>query len=1329
MCFDLYRGIWKDDNAQIHGRGGQKQDGVDFYGVDANHLQIGVQCKGKSGGYGAKLSKRELKEEVEKAKKFSPPLDIFIIATSAPNDVSIQALAREITTTNAQSNLFEVQVTGWDTLRQYLVAAPTVAREHLSLHANALLSEKQDGFGKQLDALGQDGTAQFQAIMTRLETIAPISASAGREPPGDAADEPLRLRIKDAVNLGNDGLAPAALVSLNAIRSQEWDKASPRNRHRLLNAIGFVHLGLHQTSLAAETLRQAHAVDPGKPWSLSALAFGEFIDGNHAQAFRYAGEALAGDPTLEQAAIALIHSADKGTVSVSALVEMVPEKLRTTSQVLLALSAASRARDDYLAALRFAEQAHAVEPDNWRTQGTLANELIAPVLALEGIALTKLVPPEMQSSFERGLSLLQKAWGEVSGTSFGPRTTELALNLASVLDVLGREDEAEAVLDAALGIQPDAPFLLHRKAAYCAGRGDWVDVLRHLARTPDVLHEPEARLIKARALLETGNAREAIATAQELADGPYPSRISEAGAAVALEARVGRGEAGEDDVLAVWRARPTSLIVRAAILDFVERKELLKEAALRDVLGILDRPGELDHRDAAMSATLLRVLGEPSRAADLLADLTSPGRDTQLLYDRLRCLLAAERRREARALFESLPQSIQVLPQYVHLGTHLYERVGLLPRARALLEKHIDANPGDLQARLSWVALCHRTQDARSAQQWLRSVGGDVLGSPRELMNLARAIDHYLCDPKCWRIGYRALRAGFNDQQIHLGYAVGLFLTGRTSRSGLPTPEAVGPDTAIVLKAVRGTASLVRIIETEVDPRLERNEIGVDDGFAKRLIGLRVGDRIGMPDAVNDTSDYEVVAIRSKYLHAHFDVMERFKERFPESTALAAVDVGKDGDPERFEPLFKMVRQRSESMRELDARYREGGLPLAFVAKFAGHSPLDVWEDLTGGQQWSVRCALGSPEERGQAFERLLDSERCVVDPVTLHMISCLDLTEAIRSSVGELAVTQSTRDYLLDVALGRQQEREREHRGSMVWTGEHYVMHERSAEALRLRGERAEATLTLAQGCVLVAAEGESPLPRKARQLFEGMPTAYLDSALAATSPGCVLLCEELPMRLIAEEATGARGVWLQAAVLFGRDNGRISVGECAEATGKLLGAGHRFITLGWPDFLRELGGHAWVPLGRTEMYFGALAEAGVEVESLNTLVADILTNSYAVTGGDWRFRAICWCLVRAFARTQPGQVPALAEAWLSGVERRLRAGLRSSDRQYLIETTKLAGLPKLEQATPRTVALRVQRTLREAFRQFRPKDAVQAIGLALQHGVRASPPDEARG
>ena len=405
-----------------------------------------------------------------------------------------------------------------------------------------------------------------------------------------------------------------------------------------------------------------------------------------------------------------------------------------------------------------------------------------------------------------------------------------------------------------------------------------------------------------------------------------------------------------------------------------------------------------------------------------------------------------------------------------------------------------------------------------------------------------------------------------------------------------------------------------------------------------------------------------------------------------------------------------MVRRRSEAMRDLDARYREGGLPLAFVAKLAGHSALNVWEELTGGRVWSVRCALGSSEERERAFDALRDSKTCVVDPVTLHMISVLGLADTVRSSVGELAVTQSTRDYLLNAVLERRQDCDRGHRGSMVWTGERYVLQEASEEALLRHAERAEATLALAQSCLLVPAEGEAPPSPEAKRVFEGMPTAHLDTALAASNPGCVLLCEDMPMRLVAEAATGARGTWLQVAALFGRNNGRISVDACAEATGKLLDARHRFITLGWPDFLCEFGRHGWLPLGRVKMYFEALAEPGVEVESLNALVGEILANCYAVTGGDWRFRAICWCLVRTFAKAQPDSLVPLAGAWLSGVERRFRAGTPSLDRTRLFETTGLVGLAEPERAALSEVTLHVRRVLREAYLHFAPKEAMQA-------------------
>lgn len=97
LCFDLYSGMWGDPNAQMHGRSGQEQWGVDIFGHDEHGLFTGVQCKGKTGGYGSRLTERERRDEVEKAKHFSPSLDVFIVATTSPADAKLQRVAGNIT--------------------------------------------------------------------------------------------------------------------------------------------------------------------------------------------------------------------------------------------------------------------------------------------------------------------------------------------------------------------------------------------------------------------------------------------------------------------------------------------------------------------------------------------------------------------------------------------------------------------------------------------------------------------------------------------------------------------------------------------------------------------------------------------------------------------------------------------------------------------------------------------------------------------------------------------------------------------------------------------------------------------------------------------------------------------------------------------------------------------------------------------------------------------------------------------------------------------------------------------------------------------------------
>tara|TARA_R110002050_G_scaffold157576_1_gene286187 strand:- start:419 stop:4906 length:4488 start_codon:yes stop_codon:yes gene_type:complete len=129
FCHTLWGELLQDPNIQLNGRTGQEQHGVDVYGYSKDGIFNCIQCKGKDGNLGKEVTEKELRDEVKKAKNFIPKPDIFILATTAPNDAKIQNVAREIEADNKKNGLFKVQVWGWDEICQRLVHSPKTLKQ------------------------------------------------------------------------------------------------------------------------------------------------------------------------------------------------------------------------------------------------------------------------------------------------------------------------------------------------------------------------------------------------------------------------------------------------------------------------------------------------------------------------------------------------------------------------------------------------------------------------------------------------------------------------------------------------------------------------------------------------------------------------------------------------------------------------------------------------------------------------------------------------------------------------------------------------------------------------------------------------------------------------------------------------------------------------------------------------------------------------------------------------------------------------------------------------------------------------------------------------
>jgi tetratricopeptide (TPR) repeat protein len=124
LVLALYRTVWQDPGAKLHGRRGQRQDGVDLYGEDrvGSSGLNGVQCKhhGSATLIKDKALMAELREEVEKAKGFQPPLQRFVFATTARRSVTLQQEARDLTELHKNDGLFAVDVLAWEDIEDLL---------------------------------------------------------------------------------------------------------------------------------------------------------------------------------------------------------------------------------------------------------------------------------------------------------------------------------------------------------------------------------------------------------------------------------------------------------------------------------------------------------------------------------------------------------------------------------------------------------------------------------------------------------------------------------------------------------------------------------------------------------------------------------------------------------------------------------------------------------------------------------------------------------------------------------------------------------------------------------------------------------------------------------------------------------------------------------------------------------------------------------------------------------------------------------------------------------------------------------------------------------
>jgi hypothetical protein len=325
---------------------------------------------------------------------------------------------------------------------------------------------------------------------------------------------------------------------------------------------------------------------------------------------------------------------------------------------------------------------------------------------------------------------------------------------------------------------------------------------------------------------------------------------------------------------------------------------------------------------------------------------------------------------------------------------------------------------------------------------------------------------------------------------------------------------------------------------------------------------------------------------------------------FPENHAFGSLNIDLSKGEQAFKPIFDAVKNKGEFAKQIKGLYKSGRFPLSMAAKFGGASGFEFWEAVLGDTDLQFNVVFGGPEDYEKADNILDQSDRrAVIDPITLYGLVRLKVARAVESSFEDLGVVQTTIDLLRRVLHEREADRGR-HRGTLAWDGEHYQMIELGPDAIESRISLMNEALEFAETLTLVPAEALGVIKDEAKKLFEDLDDAYLDTVLAAKGDNRILLCDDLPFRVLAGEAAAIQGIWSQAAVMHAGSKGKISAEDFFQVGNTLAEAKYFFTRLNSGNFFHALKQSNWTINPTIESLINLLARpANDQPGALNVL------------------------------------------------------------------------------------------------------------------------------
>lgn len=1151
----LWCGLLDDPNVQRNGRRGQRQNGVDLFGIrgrDSDH-HVGIQCKLK--GDGQVLTENEVRDEVRKALTFKPRLKEYFIITTAPDDVAMQELARELTADLKQSGTpMPVYIWGWNTLEER-IAEDAAARKAFDPtfgpHSAEILAETQ-----KISAVQAETWSDIGGRLSQLTTFVEEHL---RSPPGDttatgsAIEAHLDAEIDNYRMLTETGKPETAMELFQSQLERLESSASGRILFRIKANIGSCLYDLGRDDDAAVMLSEAYDHAPDEPKAIANKAFSLLLQGQWREVLEFGKRELAFDPNNDGLAGFVVQAARFDDHSPDPL-ELIPESLRETLAVRLGRIDFFRWRRPKGEWWKLAHEAKSAFPYDPHAIQFSAEASIDQALSSDAYLRTGKLSALDRERLLEAANDLTALWDKArSGEgAIRPEIAAICGNVIVALRALDYFERALLVARQGLDAAPQDTSVLIRAAMIAIEGGDDDLAAELLQRLPD---GAEATIVAFHLNLRRKNWIELAKLLPKTELVPDAERLAMATAcriAVIITDTTTNKSRGFEEIArdAAGNARSSIVVADLARCEGLEDISLRAFEAARRLVG-----PESHFADRMMVAQHAARRERWANVSDLLLTHVSNERDSEELR-MLAGALANDTPIRDRALrfFEGLPDAVRKLAFFRHTEGVLRFNHGDLETAEAILRKAIDADPA-LDNYLALISVLRRKQRHDKIKAVLDAIDlNEIHGLPLQKMQLAQLLREAGEGGRALDFAYRTLQEARNNPKVALTY-LGLVLMFPDDDL-IPSSDVVTIDTYVRLQGDNGRDDGFLILADGNRPA--DGVVGPEHPIAAGAMGLPVGGEFEVPAPFGETRRWRVAEIKHKYLHALHDVMQNFEQRFPDADGFYSVQM-KDGD---IQPALDQARKSSEMHRELADLYLVREIPLGLLARRQGSDSIGFIEYIRSLDE-DIKCCDGLEAERLAARATIAThrASGVVLDTYTAWTVATMEAFDDLKTVFDTIIVPRSVIDELWILADNHK------HTGrptmTVAWCDGQYYRQEHSPEDVAARRTFILDQIKKIQSASDVFPATAPDVPSElARTITDVFGSHVLDAAWLAAE-NRILLCEDMHYRQWANAATAANGVWLQAVFSYGAERGWISRARYAELLIKLARRRHGHLSL----------------------------------------------------------------------------------------------------------------------------------------------------------------------